>query len=102
MLKFVKGREGNVDVANMASLGSDLAKEWGDVRTTRGRQSRNKNAGKSKAVVGIQQWAGFAVHLLVGTEECRTEIFPFGEKQGRRRKAMGCYKDDGFGANKEF
>jgi hypothetical protein len=55
MPEIVKGREGNADVANKACLGSDLAKEWGDVRTVRGRWRRNKNIRKSKAVVGIQK-----------------------------------------------
>jgi hypothetical protein len=84
-------------VANKACLGSDLAKEWGDVRTVRGGRCRSKNVRKSKAVVGIEKWAGFAVHLLVDAEECRTETVSFGPIQGRRRGAVVVrYEDDGF------
>ena len=92
---IVKGREGNADVANKACLESDLAKEWGDVRTVRGGWCQSKNVRKSKAFVGIEKWAGFAVYLLVDAEECRTETVSFGPKQGRRRRAIVRYEDDG-------
>lgn len=55
MPEIVQGRDGNVDVANKACLGSGLTKEWGDVRSVRGRWCRNKNVRKSEAIVGIQK-----------------------------------------------
>jgi hypothetical protein len=91
MPEIVKGREGNADVANMVCLRSDLAKEWGDMSTVR----RSPNVRKSKAVVGIEKWAGFAVHLLIDLEECRTETLSFGPKKGWRRRAIVRYEDDG-------
>ena len=84
MLVIVKGREGNVDVANKACLRSDLAKEWGDVSTVCGGRCRSQNVRKSKAVVGIEKWAGFPMHLLVDAEECRIETVSFGSKLRRR------------------
>ena len=66
MPEIVKGREGNADVANKACLGSDLVKEWDDVRTVRGRGCRNKNVRKSKAIVGIQsEMASLCTFLLM-------------------------------------
>jgi hypothetical protein len=97
-----KGRDGNADVANKACLGSDLAKEWGDVSTVCGGQCRSKNVRKSKAVVGIEKWACFAVHLLIELKECRTETVSFGSKQGRRLRAVVCYEDEGFWVNEEL
>jgi hypothetical protein len=85
MLVIVKGREGNADVANKAYLRSDLAKKWGDVSTIRGGRCRSKDVRKSKAIVGIEKWAGFAMHLLVDAEECRAEIVSFGPKLLRGR-----------------
>jgi len=69
MPEIVKGREGNADVTNKVCLGSDLEEEWGDVSTVR----RSPDVGKSKAVIGIEKWACFAVRLLIELEECRTE-----------------------------
>jgi hypothetical protein len=54
-------------------MGSDLAKEWGDVSTVR----RIPNVRKLKAVVRIKKWAGFAVYLLIDLKECRTESLSF-------------------------
>jgi hypothetical protein len=97
-----KGRDGNADVANKACLGSDLAKEWGDVSTICGRRYRSINVREYKAVVGIEKWACFAMRLLVKLEECRAETVFAGSEQGRRRRAVVCYEDDGFWANEEF
>jgi hypothetical protein len=102
IVKRRKGGEGNADVANKACLGSDLAKEWGDVSTICGGGYRSKNVRKSKAVVGIEKWACFAVCLLTELEECRTETVSFRSKQGRRRRAIVCYENYGFWANEEF
>lgn len=98
MLEIVKGREGNADVTNEACLGPDLEEEWGDMSTVR----RIPDVGKSKAVVGIEKWACFAIRLLIELEECRTEAVSSGSKQGRRRRAIVCYEDDGFWVNEEF
>jgi hypothetical protein len=105
MLGIVKGgksREGNADVANKACLGSDLGKEWREVSTVCGGRYRSKNVRKSKAVVGIEKRACFAIHLLVELEECRTETVSFGSKQGWRRRAIVCYEGDGFWVNEEL
>jgi hypothetical protein len=74
MSEIVKGREGNTDVANKACLESDFANKWGDVSTICGGLcGGKKNVRKSKAVVGIEKYAGFAMHLLVNAQKCRTE-----------------------------
>jgi hypothetical protein len=52
-------------VANKACLGSDLAKEWGDVSSVRGGQCRSKNARESKAVIGMEKWASLCACLLM-------------------------------------
>jgi len=70
-------------MAHKACLRSDLAKEWGDVSTVGGGRCRSKNFRKSKAVVGIEKWAGFPMRLLVDVEERRIETVSFGSKQGR-------------------
>ena len=62
---------------------SDLAKEWGDVSTVRGGRGRGKIIGESEAVVGIEQWTGFAVRPLVDAEKCWTETVSFRPKEGR-------------------
>src|SRR6266487_18529 len=62
-------REGNAYVTSKTCLRSDLAKEWGDVRTVCGGCCRSKNIRKPKAVVGIEKWAGFPMRLLVDAEE---------------------------------
>jgi hypothetical protein len=96
-----KGRDFNADVANKACLGSDLAKEWGHVSTICGGRYPNKNVRVSKAVVGIEKWACFAVRLLIELEEYRAETVSAGSEQGRRRRAVVCYEDDGFWVNEE-
>jgi hypothetical protein len=99
---IVKDREGKADVANKSCLESDLAKEWGDMRTVRSRRYQSKNVRKSKAVFGIEKWAGFVVHLLIDPEECRTETVSFKSKKGWRRRAIVRYEDDGICENEEF
>jgi hypothetical protein len=83
-------------VANKARLRSDLAEEWGDVSTVRGGRCRDKNIRESEAVVGIEQWAGFAVRPLIDAEKCRIEAVSFRPKEGRRRRVIVRYEDDGF------
>ena len=53
MPEIVKGKEGNVNIANKTCLRSDLAKEQGNIRTICGKQCRNINVRKSKAVIRI-------------------------------------------------
>ena len=53
MPEIVKSKEGDANVVNKACLGSDLAKEGGDVRIVCGKRCRNKNIRKLKAVIGI-------------------------------------------------
>jgi hypothetical protein len=91
MPEIVKDREAYANMANKACLRSNLAKEWGDMGTVR----RSQNVRESKAVVGIEKRAGFAMHLLVDAEECRTETLSFGPKKGWRQRAIVRYEDDG-------
>lgn len=49
-----EGREGNADMANMACLGSDLVKEWGDVGAVRGRRCEGEYFRESEAIIGIE------------------------------------------------
>ena len=44
---MIEGREGNADMANMACLGSDLVKEWGDV----GRRCGGEYFRESEAII---------------------------------------------------
>ena len=53
-LGIVEGREGDADVANMACLGSDLVKEWGDVGAARGRRCGGEYVRESEAIIGIE------------------------------------------------
>ena len=53
-LGIVEGREGNTDMANMACLGSDLMKEWGDVGAIRGRRGGGEYFRESEAIIGIE------------------------------------------------
>ena len=53
-LGIVEGREGNADMANMACLGSDLVKEWGDVGAVRGRRCGGEHFRELEAIVGIE------------------------------------------------
>ncbi len=68
-----EGREGNADMANMACLGSDLVKEWGDVGAVNRRGAYFR---ESEAIIGIEQCAGFVVHHLVDTEKSWTQPVP--------------------------
>lgn len=51
---IVEGREGNADIANIACLGSDLVKEWGDVGAVRGRRCRGEYHREPEAIIGIE------------------------------------------------
>jgi hypothetical protein len=95
MSKIVKGRKGYADVTNKICLGSDLEEERGNVSTV----CQIPNIGESKTIIGIEKWACFAMRLLIELEKCWTETVSSGSKQGRRRRAIGCYKDDGFWMN---
>ena len=53
-LGIVEGRGGNADMANMACLGSDLVKEWGDVGAARGRRCGDEYVRESEAIIGIE------------------------------------------------
>lgn len=53
-LRIVEGREGNVDIANIACLGSDLVKEWGDVGAVRSRRCRGEYFRELEAIVEIE------------------------------------------------
>lgn len=92
----VKGREGNTDVVNKSCLRSDLANKWGDMSTIHSGRCQSKGVRKSKAVVGIEKWAGFAVRLLVDAEECRTKTVSFEPKQGQGRRTIVRYEDNLF------
>lgn len=71
-LKIVEGRGENADMANMAYLGSDLMKEWGDVGPVSGRRYGGEYSRESEAILGIEYYVGFAVHSLIDTEESWT------------------------------
>ena len=42
------------------------------------------------------------MRLLVDLKECRAETVSVGSEQGRRRRAVAYYEDDGFWENEEF
>ena len=53
-LGIVEGREFNADMANMACLGSDLMKEWGDVGAFRYRVCGEKHLRELEAIIRIE------------------------------------------------
>jgi hypothetical protein len=53
---------------------------------------------RSKSIIRGEE----GVCLLLELEEGRAETVSFGSEQGRRRRVIVCYEDDGFWVNEEF
>ena len=53
-LGIVEGREENADMANMACLGSDLMKEWGDVGAVWLRLHGGEYFKEMEKIIGIE------------------------------------------------
>ena len=94
----MKGRESDADVVDEACLTTtDLAEEWGDERTTVRDVLR-----ESKAIFGIEEGAGFAVHRAASLEQSRMQSPRNGLEEGRRQRALFGFEDDGFVEDEEL
>ena len=65
-LKIVEGRKGNTDMANMACLGSNLMKEWGNIGAAR---SGGECFTELEAFIRIEYYIGFVVYPVINTEK---------------------------------
>ena len=69
----------------LLSDSSRVVKLVHDVSTVYEERRSSTNVGELEAVIGIEEWAGFTIHLLTDTEKRWIETFSFGPILGGQR-----------------